>query len=194
MARFHLGKVPADPEFDPDVQGWTSLKEPNPWLAQLFALPVIGIALVLLAMLWLTITPIRISDFSIGFLDILYILVIIAPHELIHLVCHPHYGTSSKSILGFWPATQLFYAHYDGAMSKQRFLGILAAPFIVLSLLPLAVCSGFRFNSTVLLKISLVNCLCGAVDLLGIVMIWWQVPSRAVTRNKGWRTYYRIPQ
>jgi hypothetical protein len=193
MARFHLGKVPADPEFDPDAQGWTSLNEPNPWLAQLISLPVIGLALVLLAILWLAATPIRFSDLNIGFLDVLYIFVIIAPHELIHLVCHPHYGATSKSILGFWPATQLFYAHYDGVMSKQRFLVILAAPLIVLSVLPLVLCAALQFKSLVMLKISLFNCLCGAVDLLGIIVIWWQVPSQAVTRNKGWRTYYRIP-
>lgn len=194
MARFHLGKVPSDPRFDPDAQGWTPLKEPNPWLAQLLAMPFIGVMIVLLALLWFTLTPVRFYDFDVRFLDILYVLVIVAPHELIHLVCHPYHGASSNSILGFWPATQLFYAHYDGVMSKQRFIGILAAPLIVLSFLPLVFCAAFQFKSIVLLKFSLFNCLCGAVDFLGIIMIWWQVPSQAVTRNKGWKTYYRIPQ
>jgi hypothetical protein len=41
-------------------------------------------------------------------------------HELLHLLAHPKAGLSSKSVMGFWPKQMIAYAHYEGALSRNR--------------------------------------------------------------------------
>ena len=41
--------------------------------------------------------------------------------------------------------------------------------------------------------LALVNALASAGDVLGMLLIAWQVPAAAVVRNRGWRTYWKLP-
>jgi hypothetical protein len=56
---------------------------------------------------------------------------------------------------------------------------------------PLLICACFRFFSPILFFVSLYNGLCACVDLLGVILILSQLPPNAITRNLGWKTYYR---
>lgn len=191
--RFHFGKIPDATDFSPE-ENWTSLKEPSPWLAQFLAMPI-GFALAaLFIFLWLYFTPVAINN-SFGALNFILIgiPVTVIVHELIHALIHPNNGCSDNTICGYWPSKMIFYAHYDGILSKQRFIAILAVPFIFISILPLLLCIFFGMFSFFLMFVSVFNALCSCVDLLGVIIIFFQVPSAAITRNNAWKTYYRLP-
>jgi hypothetical protein len=105
---------------------------------------------------------------------------------------HPKFGTSDKSFLGFWPARMIFYAHYAGILSRNRFLAILGMPIIMLSILPLLACSVIGHASVTIAFMSCFNMLAAGGDIFAILILLFQVPSGALVRNKGWRTYWKL--
>lgn len=139
--QFHLGGIPNGQDFVPD-ETWKPLREPGPLLMQLFALPLGLAAFVTIGLLWFGTTPLNGKHFeSPAFLNLGLIAFVpmVVLHELIHAAVHPQSGRSDRSILGFWPSRMLFYAHYDGELSRNRFIAILVMPTVVITLLPLAV-------------------------------------------------------
>ena len=118
-------------------------------------------------------------------------IAIVPVHELIHAVTHPMQGRSRHSVIGFWPATILFYAHYLGELRRNRFLAILLMPFVLLSVAPLALASLSQLATGSVAFVSIVNGLFACGDILGAVLILAQIPSDAVVRNQGWRSYWR---
>lgn len=193
--KFHFGKIPDAVDFSPEKENWTPLKEPTPWLVQLLALPI-GLALAALFLhLWVHLAPATSHNLATVlnniFIGIPFTVII---HELIHTLAHPQNGRSSNTILGFWPSKMIFYAHYGGILTKQRFITILVLPFIFISILPLILCIFFSIDSYFLMFVSVFNTIGSCVDLLGVIIIFFQVPSTAIMRNKVWKTYYRIPE
>jgi len=112
-------------------------------------------------------------------------------HELIPLLACPSCGLTRQSILGIWPRRMMPYADRQGPMPCWRFAIVAMAPFVVLSLIPLVVSYLLGAASTLWVLTSVLNALtCGGdVMLCGAVVS--QVPLRAVTRNKGWQTWWR---
>ena len=193
--KFHFGKIPDAVDFSPEKENWTPIKEPSPWLAQLFALPIGFTLAALFLYLWVHLTPATGYNFAATLIHIFIgIPFTVIVHELIHTLAHPQNGRSDNTILGYWPSKMIFYAHYDGILSKQRFIAILVLPFIFISILPLLLCIFFSIDSSFLMFVSVFNTLCSCVDLLGVIIIFFQVPPAAITRNKVWKTYYRIPE
>jgi Putative zincin peptidase len=189
--RFHLGAIPNSPDFAPDAS-WSSLREPSPWLAQLIALPIGVVAAATLAVFWFLVTPlghvtptISVSAFFLSFAGIVVV------HELIHALGHPMAGRSSHSILGFWPSRVLFYAHYDGELSRNRFIAILLMPLVIISIVPLLVAAVIQVTSGWAAFISAFNALLACGDMLGAGMVLFQIPATRIVRNQGWRTYWR---
>ena len=61
--KFHFGKIPDTVDFSHEEENWIPIKEPSPWLAQLFALPI-GFALAaLFIILWLYFAPATLYNF-----------------------------------------------------------------------------------------------------------------------------------
>src|SRR6266516_4841603 len=175
--RFHLGAIPSSPDFVPDTS-WKSLREPIPWLAQFIALPIGVVAAALVGVLWFTMTPLRIAApkvplpaFLLSFAGIIVI------HELIHAAVHPMAGRSPHSILGFWPSRMLFYAHYDGELTRNRFVVILLMPLAVISVAPLLVAAIAQVTCGWVAFISAFNALLACGDMLGAGMVLFQVPA-----------------
>ena len=203
--RFHSGAVPEDPDFQPEAEGWRSIREPGPWMMQLIALPAAIILLLVSGALLYLVLP---NQFSLdrqltGGLPpgwLVAILVLVIPvHELIHAVLHPGWGFSSNSIIGLWSSRLLFYAHYEGAMSRNRFLLVFAGPYLVLSLLPVAAIAALRVLDAslgALAALALLSLWAGALasgDFVGFWLILSQIPNGALVRNKGWKTYWKPP-
>lgn len=190
--RFHLGAVPKSSDFTPDASSWTPLSEPSPWLAQLIALPIGAIAVFLVTMLWFLITPLRditptvsLAAFLLSFAGIVVV------HELTHVLVHPRAGRSANSIVGFWPSRVLFYAHYDGELSRNRFVGILLAPLAIISIVPLLIAAVAQIGSGWAAFVSAFNALLSCGDILGAGLVLSQIPSTQSVRNQGWRTYWK---
>jgi hypothetical protein len=189
--RFHFGAVPASPDFAPDLS-WKPMREPRPWLVQFIGLPIGLVTAALVAVLWLAITPFRLATFTLTPVSFLLSIVgLVVVHELTHAVVHPAAGRSSRSILGFWPKCGAFYAHYDGELSRNRFLVIVLMPLFVITILPLLVSAALQVASGWLAFISTFNALIACGDVLAVGVVLFQVPANATVRNQGWRTYWR---
>jgi hypothetical protein len=191
--RLHLGPIPAAPDFTPD-ETWRSLKEPSPWLMQLIATPIGIVASIILLLLWTTLTPLRITipRHEAGLLIILPCFAsLIIIHELIHAAVHPMKGCSPQSILGFWASRLLFYAHYDGELSRNRLLAILVAPLLAISLTPLIASCILQRGSGWIAFSSILNALMACGDILGASLVLFQLPRHAIVRNQGWKTYWK---
>jgi hypothetical protein len=192
--RFTFGGIPDPKDFVPD-KTWKPLCEPNPWVMQLFAIPLGIVAFIAVGALWCYATPFKKGLFeSVGSLAaVLFSLVIlIIVHEIIHALVHPHWGKSEQRILGLWPSRLLFYAHYDGELTRNRFITILAMPAIVITFIPLIVAMVLNLFSSLIAWLSTWNILFACGDLFGIILLLFQVPSSAICRNQGWRTYWKI--
>src|SRR5262245_37172423 len=152
--RLHLGPVPD--EFSPD-SSWRAIREPDPILLQVIALPVAAFVAVLVGFAWSRVGlptsllfpgpfPVLVL-FNVALA--LSIPALIVAHELLHAIVHPHFGLSSSTIIGAWPSRLLFYAHFSGPLTRNRFLAIFAMPFLVITVLPLAVAATGILSPTV---------------------------------------------
>lgn len=191
--QLRVGPPPNLPEFVPSSP-WIALREPTPWVFQLCALPLGVAASLALGVLWFLLTPLSGPAFVSMFDSILPFLSfgpLIVVHELIHAVVHPQYGKSDLTILGFWPTRVLFYAHYTGELTRNRFIAISVMPTLVISLAPLAVSAVAGFARSLVAWISIWNVFFACGDLFGVALLLFQVPSRASVRNQGWKTYWR---
>jgi hypothetical protein len=190
--RFHFGPIPETPDFVPEPP-WRAMKEPTPWLMQLLAVPVAVLSGVLIGALWFWLTPFkelsRAPLFGLWFLTAFVWLIPV--HEAVHALVHPGRGLSDRTCIGVWLSRGLFYAHCHGPMSRNRFIAILIAPFIVLSVLPLIVCALTGWAHPLPVTGSIVNAFLACGDLLGVLLLLWQVPSHATIQNQTWRTYWQ---
>jgi len=196
--RIHVGAIPE--EFSPD-SSWRPMREPGPMVAQFLALPLGVLLMMLTGYFWVgrmqvrvpILTPHEILIYAVGVM--LAFPVLIALHEFIHATFHPRSQGGSDTIVGVWPRRLLFYAHYMGPLSRERFATILIAPLLIISGVPVIVewltpIPGpfpflFAFASSV------INATCSCGDVLGVALLLWQVPRGATVRNRGWRTYWK---
>lgn len=195
VMKLQIGPVPASTDFNPD-SSWKPMQEPTPLSIQLFATPVGVILFIAIGTLWMFLTPVKDQPF-IPMLPVWQVLttfaLLIIVHELIHAAVHPRSGKYDDSVIGFWPSRLLFYAHYHGQLTRNRFAAILAMPTLVISLLPLIFSAVTRSGSHLIALISTWNALFACGDMLGLMLLLYQVPSKAVVRNCAWRTFWKIP-
>jgi hypothetical protein len=187
--KFILGAIPEDPTFDPEQTGWRSLREPDPVMLNLIALPVAGVLFGALVLAINLLTPVSISDATRRFIPAF--LIIIPLHELVHALFTPRFGATSQTLLGCWPARILFYAFYTGELPARQFLTVLLAPFVVITVIPLAVISLLSLNSPWTAAMALANGIGASGDLVGVFVVLTQIPRGAIVRNKGWRSYWK---
>jgi Putative zincin peptidase len=120
--------------------------------------------------------------------------LMIVVHELLHAVAQPRFGSSDATLIGVWPSRLLFYAHYSGPLSRDRFLGVFVLPFLVMSVLPLLLAAGGALPTVLVFPAawcSTWNAFFCCGDLLGGGLILSQVPRTAIVQNSGWRTYWK---
>ena len=135
-----------DPDFQPEAGGWRPVPLPVPAWAHAWLLVPLASAGVFLGWLALVNSVMRLSSRGAGLAQFAApslpalaagVLALLAAHELLHAVCHPGGGLSPKSTVGVWPARGLFYAHYSGALTRERLQLVALAPLLVLSAAPL---------------------------------------------------------
>lgn len=188
--KVRLGPIPENSEFDPIAEQWFPIREPGPVMVQILAIPIMLLTLAVLLILIYVVTPMSMSKFfSSGFF---LTLIAVAPvHELFHAIFHPQNGISNNTIIGFWPSKLAFYAHYEGSVSRNRFLAIGASPFIFLSVVPIGISALLNVGWQFLGMLSIANGIVSSADILGIIIIWYQIPKQAIVKNKGWRSYWK---
>jgi hypothetical protein len=157
---------------------------------QLRAAPIGVLTALVLLVAWAVSTSALLVPFP-GPATLLLLLLAVTPaHELLHAVFYPGSGRSPHTILGFWPRALMFYAHYTNELPRDRLIAATLAPFLSLSIVPLAAASLLDFASPNLALLSIWNGLSSCGDLYGVHLLLTQVPRHAAVRNQGWRTWW----
>ena len=218
--RFHLGPFPENENFDPESEGWSALPDVNLDTIHLRALR----ASIYLFLLWLPLfllafplellTPqvsqlspnefqIQVPIFQIPYWLILTILIaililFIPVHEMVHALCCPGWGLSTNTIVGLWLQKGFLYVFYDGTMSRNRFMFVLVAPYLFLSLLPLGLMAIFKFTGwtpTLIISLtwtSLLGSLLAGGDFASVgSLLSSNVPNTTLIRNNGQKSYWK---
>jgi len=191
--RVHFGAIPSSPDFTPGTL-WTSLGYPSPWMEKLVVFPIGIVAAVVVAVLWFAMTPLHVRDVTStislpGFLVSFAGIAVV--HELLHAAVHPMSGRSPRSTVGFWPWGMLFYAHYDGEVTRNRFLAILLMPLVVISFVPLLVAAVAQIAWGWVAFISVFNAFLACADILIAGMVLFRAPANAIVRDQGGVFYWR---
>ena len=95
------------------------------------------------------------------------------------------------ALLRCWPSRLVFYAHYTGELSRNRFLAILLLPTLVISGAPLLLAIIVQSSSGWLALVSIFNAAAACGDLFGAGVVLAQIPSTAKVRDQGWTTYWK---
>jgi hypothetical protein len=201
--RFRFGQLAPDPEFDPGHGGWRKIRQPGMGWFYLLGAPLAAITAGSLSLAIasvgdtshrIVIRPGDLSFWRVARVVVLAgggLIALLVVHEGIHLLAHPGNGRTARSIVGIWPSRGVFYAYYGGEISRNRFVFMVALPFLLLSLGPVALFWATGRVSLWLAFIALLNGIGSCFDLLIIVICLTQVPGRAVLRHHGWDTYWR---
>ncbi len=195
--KFRLGEPPET--FEPD-SNWRPIAEPSPLMLQVYCTPIAILSGGTIYWIWHHLLELEAPHIPRGWNTVWQIAIVasfpllILVHELLHAVTYPHYGCDQATSIGCWPSRLLFYAHYDGELTRNRFLLVFANPFLIITLLPIFFEVLFplpEIVASILAWFSIWNALFACGDLLGFAFILSQVPARALVRNKGWRSYWK---
>ena len=194
--RFHLGEIPDSPDFIPD-ESWQLCEDKSlsVWAWQLKALPIAIFNMAIILLAWFLLIDLRSLLQNISFplpvgIYLPCLIGILAIHELIHAAAHPKAGMSKRTTIGFWPSRMFLYAFYDGELTRERFLVILALPLIILSILPILIASILDINKFILVYITTLNAFLACGDMLAISETL-KIPAGAIIRNKKFDTHWK---
>jgi Putative zincin peptidase len=201
--RLKYGKVAPSAEFDPGQGGWRRVRQPGLGSFYLLGAPLAAVTVGSLSVAIAAVGDtshrivIRPDDFSVWRVACVVMLTVggffavLAVHEGIHLLAHPGSGRTPSSIVGVWPSRGVLYAYYAGEISRNRFVFMVALPFLLLSVGPVALFWAVGRVYLWLAFVALLNGVGSCFDLLVIALCVCQVPGRAVLRHHGWDTYWR---
>lgn len=170
MPQFVLGPPP--PNTLVEDARWARLPgygpEPKHWLAALCA----GVGLCLLVVLgWKLIASTTLAFGSTRFAEVLAVaLAIIIGHELLHLAAFPGAGRRD-AIVGIWPQKFAAFVQYLRPTSRNRFVAVALAPFVVISLLPMAAAASGLQVPSFIQWMSVINGFGAGADLLASYLL-----------------------
>lgn len=190
------------------ADGWRKLNAPGSTaIAILMSVPLMLLSFIIVAGIVMLVAPASLSQLTdffsslftgsfsieIKLLDILLgalsLALLMLVHELLHLVFIRGFLRSGKTYLGIMYAG--FYVVTEEVLTRQRFIIISLAPFIVLSvLLPIAL-GATGMLSPGLIILALLNAIGSSVDLLGLLQVIRQTPPGAGILCIGMDTYWK---
>lgn len=192
--KLHFGPPPDDAALD---DSWKGIHEPSPMMMQIYAAPIAIVFGVVFYSLWHAFVPMHVFSPQSKLLQIGMLVsfpFLIAVHELLHAAVFPGWGLGTKSVIGVWVSKLMFYAHFNGPISRNRFLLVFAMPFLVISVLPLTIAlTGVVPPSiaTIAAWFSIWNALFACGDAFGFFLILSQVPRNSFVQNKGWLSFWK---
>jgi hypothetical protein len=196
--RFINGPIPESRTFDPVAAGWTPLRTPNERrfvaVAMLCTVPF----LLATTMLFLHSAPtlrtlFRLQPWSLPCF-LLLLLALVPAHEFIHALAYGCGLRSPNLVVGVWLQWGIPYVLCDEPLPRGRVLFMLAAPFCVLTILPLLtvpLLSGPLLSGV--LFFGLLHAALCVGDAATFLRLLRQAPPEARIHNQGWQTYWVIP-
>jgi len=125
------------------------------------------------------------------------VIVCVLAHELLHVIGHPGWGRSDRSIVLIWPCRFQLGVYYEGFMKRSQWLVMRLLPLVSLTLLLtlfllVVYPSGISFfwQQFVVLVI-LVNSLGAGGDLVAATIVARQVPAAGEVGTWNGRAYWR---
>lgn len=193
--RFVCGPIPPSRVLDPEAEGWSPLRQ---WsgrrltvVALLLGLPLMIAAAILVHDMKVEMRELFRGRPLVGAAYLSALIVMVPVHELIHALAYGRGIRSQHVVFGIWPSRGLCYAILDSPMPKGRVLGMVVAPLLVLTAVPL-LCLPYLTGAAwipVLTFALLHAAICGG-DLITFWHLVSQVPSKALVHNSGWQTYW----
>lgn len=104
-------------------------------------------------------------------------LLVFLFHESVHLIAHPQFGFSDKSLAGASLKKMYFFVAYKDALSRNRLIFVALFPFFVLSAFPLVLSYFFPSYVSELAWCSIFNAGSSGVDIYLAIVILKQVPK-----------------
>jgi hypothetical protein len=204
--RLQLGDAAREKESSPQAEDWRIIQSPvlkaGYWLAALIGLTVVSGLCVALG-IWSSVVGDRGGMATAGesanpwVVSLIVLALFIPLHELVHLLGQPEWGTSSRSVVVFWPAKLRFGVYYEGCMSRRRWLAMRLAPLLVLSLLPACALALLQLQAQIvelelgLCILMVVNALGSGGDVIAALVVISQVPPTAQLCFQDGRAYWR---
>lgn len=173
--------------FCPEEEGFIPLDEPKEeyFFKMISILSFLAIIFTVFTWRFFTNTSFNIILFTISS------IVIIIPHEFTHALFFPDKISSNNIIIGSYLKSGVFYAAYDGELTKKQLILTLLAPQITLTLIPLIIFFIIA-EYQILLYVAVVNFICSFGDFASTIIVIKNFPKNAVGRNKGYKTYIKI--
>lgn len=181
--------------------GWKPLKEPKSLSnAMLLSMPFMVINALLSFGIIYCFSSFSIKQFTFFTGDsiiitidiglIIVLLSVLIVHEFFHLIFIPNFLKSKDIIIGltFFGA----FVHTEQTLTKARFILISVAPYLILSILFPLILSILGVLTGKMLFFILLNSLGASLDILGLFLVLFQVPKKALVRNNGTRTYWKL--
>lgn len=202
--RILFGGTPAPAAPPNEAEGLHGIRSPkaslSPWLASLTGLLLLLASCVALYVVLTFIYPAADPQATtppapLGAV-ILALVCYIPLHELLHLLWHPDPWSFDQSVLVIWPAKLQFGVYFEGDMSRRRWLVMRAAPFVALSLLPVAILGVTQNGAfdlgvkTFLWVLFVVNTVGSGADVAAMWIVVRQVPRTAWICFRGGRAYW----
>lgn len=190
--RFILGPIPPSEAVDAKEAGWTPMVSSKdlPWANAAALSGLIGL---LLAGFWClpqVIVSMEISSkWMVAVIIGLPLFLLLPLHELCHCLGYLVPLSSRPLISGLWLRHGVWYVVYDAPLQRERVLLSLAAPFLLLSILPaftipfLSTAHVWACSYIVLIHAAL--CVGDAVTFFRVLA---NVPRGGWVHNCGWTT------
>lgn len=195
-------KIPYDPAF-PSEPGWNMLggkmDTKRLLLNQLILIPF-GILVIFIYDVFIYMFFQKNVDWTITSFVSLSVVTIVL-HELIHALMLPGGIGSSRTYLGVSAKHLVFFVYYDGVLTRNRLIAVTLAPFVTLSVVPVAVASFLHAVSDVrfldhpgfdvVFKIVSLNAAFSLYDLYSAVYLLKYLRKNTCLRSNGLQTYWR---
>ncbi|PRX28989.1 putative zincin peptidase [Orenia metallireducens] len=186
--KLKIGDIPKNKEFMLEENDWNILEEPCEDKFIIYGI-LFGILLAYFSYLLVeSFFEIELRNLNI-FFDIVFIVVPF--HEFLHIICHPNFGLSDKTILGLHLRKLYFYVYYDGVITRNRMILVYLFPFFILSFCFLLILLIYRIDSEFILYIILANIIGSGLDLISALFIFVKVPENSIVRNYGFKTLWK---
>ncbi|QHE51567.1 DUF3267 domain-containing protein [Pontibacillus sp. HMF3514] len=179
--------------------GWVPMKEPkNLITAILLSIPLMFISTLISLVIINIVSGLSWEEFGLTAVSLsftihlgilLWIVILLMFHEILHLVFVPNFLSSNKTFMGL-----TYFGGYvlsEEKFSKTRYLVITLAPFVIISMILPVLLSMIGLLTSTMKFLILLNAAASSVDLLYVFLVVKQVPNNSMVRNNGTKMYWR---
>ena len=162
---------------------WRQVYEIDASVGQVLSIVAGAILCLFTFVLWLLAVPLRPLRVDYATLMIAAVMVLFF-HELAHAMMFTCGRARGLRVECAW---QKYRPHlrYHGAVSRSRYIAVLMAPMVLVSLLPIVVAAVLSLRTGDLMLISLLNALVSGGDAIAAAFVLLQVPANAIVQRRG---------